>query len=157
MKLNTTNPNHLIYNTKPLQLEVMGGIDLKYLNRLRVTLKVTRTDQQRHPLRDQLDLYQDSQLTRLIRRIAEKFETGSHPSRKNTLRANRRTRNLPLPKTRRNPNNKRKTSTHFGAKNKSPRLFTKQKSTRKNQTNPIANRHNRRRGQRPHLIFMFTQ
>ena len=76
MKINTTNPNHLIYDSKPLQLEVMGGIDLKYLNRLRVTLKVTRTDKQGHPLRDQLDLYQDSQLTRLTRRIAEKFETG---------------------------------------------------------------------------------
>ncbi|MEM9390516.1 MAG: hypothetical protein AAGA02_08580 [Bacteroidota bacterium] len=73
-KLNPTNPDHITYDHPPLQITVLGGIRLEGLDRMRVTLKV----QVEHlALRHNLDLYNDTQVEKLIRKIAERLEIGT--------------------------------------------------------------------------------
>jgi hypothetical protein len=76
-KLNTTNPESLEYANDILKQTVLGGIKLEGLDRMRVTLKVELTDSSRPPVRHNLDLYNDSQLEKFIRKIAEKLEIGT--------------------------------------------------------------------------------
>ena len=72
--LNTTNPDHITYECKPLAITVLGGIRLEGLDRMRVTLKI----QVEHlALRHNLDLYNDTQTEKLIRKIAERLEVGT--------------------------------------------------------------------------------
>lgn len=92
-KINTHDPNHIIYQTEEIQLTVLGGIKLDGLDRLRVTLKIDVTDRKfkhylNHPeianlaLRHNLDLYNDTQVEKLVRRTAERLEIGtSHLSK----------------------------------------------------------------------------
>jgi hypothetical protein len=73
-KLNTTNPDHLTFESGMLQIAILGGIRLEGLDRMRVTLKV----QVEHlSLRHNLDLYNDNQTEKLIRKIAERLEIGT--------------------------------------------------------------------------------
>jgi len=73
-KLNTANPDHIIYEHHPMEIAVLGGIRLEGLDRMRVTLKV----QVEHlSLRHNLDLYNDNQTEKLIRKIAERLEIGT--------------------------------------------------------------------------------
>ena len=73
-QLNTANPDHLTYERPPLQIAVLGGIRLEGLDRMRVTLKL----QVEHlALRHNLDLYNDNQVEKLIRKIAERLEIGT--------------------------------------------------------------------------------
>ena len=73
-KLDTHNPNHFTYKHPPLDFSVLGGIRLEGLDRMRVTLKV----QMEHlSLRHNLDLYNDNQTEKLIRKTAEKLEVGT--------------------------------------------------------------------------------
>jgi len=73
-KLNTTNQDHIIYEHPPMDIAVLGGIRLEGLDRMRVTLKV----QVEHlSLRHNLDLYNDNQTEKLIRKIAERLEIGT--------------------------------------------------------------------------------
>lgn len=76
-KLNTQNPESLEYTNDILKQTVLGGIKLEGLDRMRVTLKVELTDSSRPPVRHNLDLYNDSQLEKFIRKIAEKLEIGT--------------------------------------------------------------------------------
>jgi hypothetical protein len=76
-KLNTSNPESLEYSNEILNQTVLGGIKLEGLDRMRVTLKVELTDSSRPPVRHNLDLYNDSQLEKFIRKIAEKLEIGT--------------------------------------------------------------------------------
>ena len=77
MRLNTTNPDSLIYENDLLKLTVLGGIKLDGLDRMRVTLKIGLKGSEVVPLRHNLDLYNDNQLERLIRKAAERLETGT--------------------------------------------------------------------------------
>ena len=77
-KLNTENIESLIYENALLTQTVLGGIKLEGLDRMRVTLKVALIDSSRPPIRHNLDLYNDSQCEKLIRRIAERLEIGTH-------------------------------------------------------------------------------
>lgn len=73
-KLNTSNPDHITYEHPPIEIAVLGGIRLEGLDRMRVTLKV----QIEHlSLRHNLDLYNDNQTEKLIRKIAERLEIGT--------------------------------------------------------------------------------
>lgn len=65
------SPNHLYFNGDCVDIEVLGGISLHALNRLRVTLKITADYRK---LRLSLDLYHDEQVDRLIRKVAERLE-----------------------------------------------------------------------------------
>jgi len=76
-KLNTSNPESLEYVNDLLKQTVLGGIKLEGLDRMRVTLKVELKDSSRPPIRHNLDLYNDSQCEKLIRRIAERLEIGT--------------------------------------------------------------------------------
>jgi len=74
---NTSNSEQLIYENELLELIVLGGIKLEGLDRMRVTLKVGLKDSPRPPVRHNLDLYNDTQLEKFIRKVAEKLEIGT--------------------------------------------------------------------------------
>ncbi|MEZ4721113.1 MAG: hypothetical protein R2813_04465 [Flavobacteriales bacterium] len=76
-KLNTINPENLIYENDILKLTVLGGIKLEGLDRMRVTLKLEVSGSPRPPVRHNLDLYNDTQLEKLIRKTAERLEVGT--------------------------------------------------------------------------------
>lgn len=76
-KLNTSNPESLEYTNDILKQTILGGIKLEGLDRMRVTLKVELKDSSRPPVRHNLDLYNDNQLEKFIRKIAEKLEIGT--------------------------------------------------------------------------------
>ena len=72
--LDTTNAEHIIYKSPPLEITILGGIRLDGLDRLRTTLKV----QVEHlAIRHNLDLYNDNQLEKLTRKAAERLEVGT--------------------------------------------------------------------------------
>lgn len=73
-KLNPSNPDHIIYEHPPLDIAVLGGIRLEGLDRMRVTLKIKI---EHLALRHNLDLYNDNQTEKLIRKVAEKLEIGT--------------------------------------------------------------------------------
>lgn len=77
MKLQTSNPDQLIYENDILELTVLGGIKLEGLDRMRSTLKVQLQQSSRPPVRHNLDLYNDTQLEKFIRKCAEKLEIGT--------------------------------------------------------------------------------
>ena len=71
------NPEQLIYENSLFTLEVLGGVRLEGLDRMRVTLKVSLNESEIPPIRHNLDLYNDSQLEKFIRKIAERLEVGT--------------------------------------------------------------------------------
>jgi len=87
-KLNTTNPQNIEYKTEEITIAVLGGIKLDGLDRMRVTLKITVHNRKYDlyldnpeiaalTLRHNIDLYNDTQVEKLVRRIAERQEIGS--------------------------------------------------------------------------------
>ena len=77
--LNTQNPDQLTLHYNPLEIAILGGIRLDGLDRMRVTIKI---EHQWKALRHNLDLYNDTQVEKLVRRAAEKLEIGtSHVSK----------------------------------------------------------------------------
>ncbi len=84
--LNTENPDYLIYKTDLLEISVLGGIAMHNMDKLKVTLRIIKTDpwtnpKQANPLftlrQSNFDLYNDELVTKLIRRIAERLELGT--------------------------------------------------------------------------------
>ena len=72
--LDTSNPDHITYQYDMISIIILGGIRLEGLDRMRVTLKI----QVEHlALRHNLDLYNDTQVEKLIRKVAEKLEIGT--------------------------------------------------------------------------------
>ena len=71
------DPQQLQYENEILKVTVLGGIRLEGLDRLRVTLKVEVKESPRPPFRHTVDLYNDTQLEKFIRKCAEKLETGT--------------------------------------------------------------------------------
>ena len=73
-RLDPTNSDHMLYKHPPMDIAILGGVRLEGLDRMRVTLKV----QVEHlALRHNLDLYNDTQTEKLIRKIAERLEVGT--------------------------------------------------------------------------------
>lgn len=72
-KLNTNNPDNIQYRYEALDFTVMGGIRLEGLHQLKSTLKVSH---KQRSFRHNLDLYNDAQLDRYIRRSSQKLELG---------------------------------------------------------------------------------
>ncbi|MDX1955748.1 MAG: hypothetical protein SFU20_09465 [Chitinophagaceae bacterium] len=88
MILETTNPNCFTYKTDELLIELLGSIRIEGLDRMRVTIKVLVVNRKHagylsNPelaglsVRHNLDLYNDTQMEKFVRRVAEKLETGS--------------------------------------------------------------------------------
>lgn len=67
----------LQYENPALHITVLGGIRLEGLDRLRVTLKIQVQESPRPPFRNSIDLYNDTQLEKFIRKAAEKLELGT--------------------------------------------------------------------------------
>ena len=76
-KFNYTNPESLIYQNELLKLTVLGGIKLDGLDRMRSTLKIELKNSSVPPVRHNLDLYNDIQTEKLIRKTAERLEIGT--------------------------------------------------------------------------------
>jgi hypothetical protein len=77
MKLQIDSTDQLIYENDLLQLTVLGGIKLDGLDRMRSTLKVQLQESSRPPVRHNLDLYNDTQLEKFIRKCSERLEIGT--------------------------------------------------------------------------------
>ena len=86
-QLNTANPEAITYTTEELGFTILGGIRLDGLDRLRVTLKIEVVNRKfKHYLnnaeladlaiRHNIDLYNDTQVEKLIRKTAERLEVG---------------------------------------------------------------------------------
>jgi hypothetical protein len=73
-KLNTQNPDFLTWTHENIQFDILGGIRLEGLDRLRVTVRATYDN---IIIRHNVDLYNDNQLTVLVRKCAERFEMSS--------------------------------------------------------------------------------
>ncbi len=76
-KLQINTPEELIYENNFLRFTVLGGVKLEGLDRMRITLKIELKDSPRPPVRHNLDLYNDNQLEKFIRKVAERMETGT--------------------------------------------------------------------------------
>ncbi len=85
---NPTNPDAMTFITDELGITVLGGIRLEGLDRLRVTVKIEVLNRRfnnylNNPetahlaVRHNLDLYNDTQVEKLIRKCAEKLEVGT--------------------------------------------------------------------------------
>ncbi len=79
--LNVTNPNNYQYATKHLEISILGGVKLNHLEALRVTLGINKV-QSEIKLRHNVDLYNDNQVEKLVRKVAERIEIGTSVVRK---------------------------------------------------------------------------
>lgn len=86
-KINTGNPEAITYTTEELGFTVLGGIRLDGLDRLRITVKIEVINRQlthylNNPelaaltVRHNIDLYNDTQVEKLLRKTAERLEVG---------------------------------------------------------------------------------
>ncbi|WP_378187401.1 hypothetical protein ACE939_03535 [Aquimarina sp. W85] len=73
---NTTNPNNYQYTTNYLEIAILGGIKLNHLDSLRVTLSINKVKSETK-LRHNIDLYNDNQVEKLVRKVAERIEIGT--------------------------------------------------------------------------------
>jgi ABC-type dipeptide/oligopeptide/nickel transport system ATPase component len=87
-KIDTSNPNAITYCTEELALTILGGIRMDGLDRLRVTIRIevvsrkfghymNNADLAALPVNHNLDLYNDVQVEKLIRKAAERLEVGT--------------------------------------------------------------------------------
>ena len=75
-KLDTSNSNNYEYITKYLELHILGGIKTNKLESLRITLSIQKLKQE-NILRHTLDLYNDNQVEKFVRKVAERLEIGT--------------------------------------------------------------------------------
>jgi len=76
-KLNTQNPELLIYDNCELYFEILGGIKITGLDRMKVTLKVQHKEKTNHPQWYSIDLYNQVQREQTINNVAETLELSS--------------------------------------------------------------------------------
>jgi len=72
--LDISNRHRFVYTSDDITIEILGGIRVDILDRLRVTIKIVKGEQS---IRHNLDLYNDTQVDKFIRKTAEKLEIGS--------------------------------------------------------------------------------
>lgn len=73
-KLITTNPELLIYDNCELYFEILGGIKITGLDRMKVTLKVLHKEKIQMPQWYSIDLYNQVQREQTINNVAETLE-----------------------------------------------------------------------------------
>lgn len=87
-QLDTTNANAITYCTEELGFTILGGIRMDGLDRLRVTIRIEVINRKFEyyqnnpeiaalPVNHNLDLYNDVQVEKLIRKAAERLEVGT--------------------------------------------------------------------------------
>ena len=79
--LDTSNPNNYQYLTKYLDIHILGGIKTNKLESLRVTVSIQKLETEKI-LRHNIDLYNDNQVEKFTRKIAERLEIGTSVVRK---------------------------------------------------------------------------
>jgi len=79
--LDTSNPNNYEYTTKYLEVHILGGIKTTKLETLRITLSIQKP-KEHNVLRHSIDLYNDNQVEKLVRKIAERLEIGTSIARR---------------------------------------------------------------------------
>ena len=79
--LDTSNANNYEYTTKHLEIHILGGIKLNKLESLRVTISIQKP-KQHNVLRHNIDLYNDNQVEKFTRKIAERLEIGTSVARR---------------------------------------------------------------------------
>ena len=88
LKIDISNPNAITYVTEELGFTILGGIRMDGLDRLRVTIRIEVINRKfEHyqnnpeiaalPVNHNLDLYNDVQVEKLIRKAAERLEVGT--------------------------------------------------------------------------------
>jgi len=79
-QLNIENSEYITYQNNNILVAVLGGINLFSLDKLKVTLRITRTDNP-SPIynirQSNLDLYNDDATEKFIRKVAERLELGT--------------------------------------------------------------------------------
>ena len=99
LKIDISNPNAITYCTEELGFTILGGIRMDGLDRLRVTIRIEVINRKfEHyqnnaelaalPLNHNLDLYNDVQVEKLIRKAAERLEVGTLQITKSIAPAN---------------------------------------------------------------------
>jgi DNA primase len=73
-KLDTRNNELLIYDNCELYFEILGGIKITGLDRMKVTLKVQHKEKTNHPQWYSIDLYNQMQREQTINNVAETLE-----------------------------------------------------------------------------------
>lgn len=76
-KLNTCNAELLLYDDHDLYIEVLGGIKITGLDRMKVTLKILHKETTQLPIWHSLDLYHHVQREQLMNNIADAFDIGT--------------------------------------------------------------------------------
>jgi len=82
--LNTTNPEYITFTTEELRIIILGGINLQQLDRLRMTLKISRAGSNNplHSIRHTLDLYHTDYLEKFITKACEQLEVSTNTVRR---------------------------------------------------------------------------
>jgi DNA primase len=76
-KFITSNPELLIYDNCDLRIEVLGGIKITGLDRMRVTLKVLHKQKVKQPVWHSLDLYHHGQREQAVEAITDSLDTAT--------------------------------------------------------------------------------
>lgn len=70
------NSQHFAYTNDLLTIDIYGGLEGHLMDGLFATLKISLADSSRPPIRHQLDLFNDNQMSRLITKVCERMEVG---------------------------------------------------------------------------------
>jgi len=83
-KLDTRNPVFITYTTGELQIVILGGVNLQQIDRLRITIKISRREKPDplHSVRHTLDLYHSDYLEKFIVKASEQLEMGTSDLRR---------------------------------------------------------------------------
>ena len=79
--LDTSNPNNYEYITKHLEIHILGGLKTNKLESMRVTLGIQKL-KAHNILRHGIDLYNDNQVEKFTRKVAERLEIGTSTVRR---------------------------------------------------------------------------
>jgi hypothetical protein len=79
--LDTSNPHNYTYLTDHLEVHVLGGLKTTKLETLRITLSIQKP-KQHNVLRHSIDLYNDNQVEKFTRTVAERLEIGTSVTRR---------------------------------------------------------------------------
>ena len=79
-RFNTHNPDFITYTTEDVQIIILGGINLQQIDRLRITIKISRADtgDALHSIRHTLDLYHSDYLEKFINKASEQLEISTN-------------------------------------------------------------------------------
>jgi DNA primase catalytic core len=76
-KLNTTNPEQIIYETNELKITIWGGIEKENLSRLKISMHIKSKANKYKSFRDDVNLYSHAGTQKLIQNISETLEVST--------------------------------------------------------------------------------